>query len=203
MVNPLSAPYPKKLNLGSGWDIREGYLNVDSLDHGETNLLADVTDLPMLDSGYFDEIVAQDILEHIPRAKTVPTLREWNRLLSSDGVLFLRVPSLVHLLHRLSEVRDDPVRADEVVHRLYGTQAYPGDFHVAGFTAALLDQRLREAGLRIHQATLRDEWLFEVYAGKRATDGARIPSEAPPTARRLPRTPRNLFRFLRGKPIPF
>ncbi|MBK7984892.1 MAG: methyltransferase domain-containing protein [Candidatus Competibacteraceae bacterium] len=58
------------------------------------DLVADVCELTMLPSGYYEEIIAQDVLEHLPRTSTSKALREWNRLLQVGGRLYLRVPSL-------------------------------------------------------------------------------------------------------------
>ena len=159
--------YPRRLNLGCGHDYRPGYLNVDLNDWHRTDMLADITNMPELPSGYFEEIVAQDVLEHFERAKTKDILTEWTRLLQDGGTLFLRVPSLVHLLGMLNSPHWQSLEQQaEIVHLLYGTQAYPGDYHLTGFTAELLDHQLREAGLRIYRSEILHGWLFEVYARK-------------------------------------
>jgi hypothetical protein len=82
--NPTE-PLPTRLSLGCGWDIRPDFLNVDFVPAHNPDLVADVTNLPMLPSGYFDEIVAQDVLEHFERGKTSGALAEWSRLLSDTG----------------------------------------------------------------------------------------------------------------------
>ena len=82
MPKDLPDPLPKKLNVGCGFDIRPGFLNVDAAAFHDPDLVADVTDLRMLPDGYFEEIVAQDVLEHFERSKTSTALTEWSRLLS-------------------------------------------------------------------------------------------------------------------------
>src|SRR4051794_7895478 len=69
--------FPRRLNLGCGFDIREGYLNVDVNDFHKPDLVCDITNLRDLPANYFDEVLAQDVLEHIPRLKTQDTLAEW------------------------------------------------------------------------------------------------------------------------------
>src|SRR3954449_9383032 len=59
----LPNPLPTRLNVGCGYDIRPGFLNVDNGDWHSPDLVADITDLVMLPSGHFEEIVAQDVLE--------------------------------------------------------------------------------------------------------------------------------------------
>lgn len=165
----LPEPLPKRLNVGCGFDVRPGYLNVDLHARHHPDLVADVTDLPMLPSGYFEEIVAQDVLEHFERSRTAPALAEWSRLLAPEGVLRVRVPSLMDLFEMLaSPERRSFAAAQEVVHLMYGTQAYNGDYHLAGFTAALLDGYLRNAGLLVCEASILHGWLFDVSARKTA-----------------------------------
>ncbi|RYF60885.1 MAG: hypothetical protein EOO27_04180 [Comamonadaceae bacterium] len=64
------------MNLGCGFDIRTGYLNVDMHDRQGPDLVADVTSLGMLPSEGFTEIVAQDVLEHVERHKVHVALSE-------------------------------------------------------------------------------------------------------------------------------
>lgn len=61
-----------------------------------------------------------------------------------------------------------PRRRDgrEIIHLVYGTQAYNGDYHLAGFTAATLDAQLRNAGLLVCEASILHGWLFDVKARK-------------------------------------
>jgi SAM-dependent methyltransferase len=163
----LPDPLPARLNVGCGWDRRPGYLNVDLHAFHEPDLVADATSLPMLPDGHFDEIVAQDVLEHLERERTVPALREWARLLAPGGMLALRMPSLLDMFGLLAAPsRQEPAAAAEVIHLIYGTQGYRGDFHLSGFTAATLGVQLAEAGLLVCEARLRDEWLFEIRTRK-------------------------------------
>jgi len=163
----ITDPLPRKLNLGCGFDYREGWLNVDLQSMHDPDLIADVTALPMLDGGAFEEILAQDVLEHFERAKTGVALAEWSRLLRPNGVLQLRVPSLFGMFELLARPdRRDPEQAEEVIHLMYGTQAYTGDYHLAGFTAATLARHLTNAGLLVCEAQIKDEWLFDVKARK-------------------------------------
>jgi hypothetical protein len=48
------AKFPKRVNLGCGFDHRPGFLNVDIHDFHHPDLLADVTQLDMLPSGQYE-----------------------------------------------------------------------------------------------------------------------------------------------------
>jgi SAM-dependent methyltransferase len=152
--------HPRRLNLGAGWDIRPGYLNVDLNDFHSPDLVGDARSLPELPSGRYEEIIAQDILEHLERADGPKALQEWRRLLAPGGRLWLRVPDLPSLLRWL-EQDETADRHREIMHFMFGTQAYNGDFHLAGYTDVLLCDELMRAGLERPQLELRDDWLWE------------------------------------------
>jgi predicted SAM-dependent methyltransferase len=158
---------PDRLNLGCGYDRREGYLNVDIHAFHSPDLVADVTNLDMLPSGGFREIIAQDVLEHLPRTSTVTVLREWNRLLSVGGLLHLRVPSIIDLAALMKAPEHQSIEQQELfVQCLFGTQAYTEDTHFTTFTDPLLRHYLNVAGFAVVDWGMRDGWLFEVDARK-------------------------------------
>jgi predicted SAM-dependent methyltransferase len=161
----LRAPVFKKLNLGCGWDLREGYINVDFQAFHNPDLVADVRELSSLPSGWFEEIIAQDVLEHLPRLDTPRTLAEWNRLLCIGGLLHLRMPNIIGLAELLaSPDKVDIENQKRLVQCLFGTQAYTGDWHLTGFTEPLVRHYLAEAGFNIVKLGSRDHWLFDVTA---------------------------------------
>ena len=157
----------KKLNLGCGFDKRDGYLNIDLNGFHKPDLIADICNLGMLSSDFYDEIVAQDVLEHIPRTKTKSVLAEWNRLLKIGGILKLRVPNLIALLSLLEERENQNSRKqEEILQYLFGTQKYNGDFHHIAFTELLLKNYLTTTGFTILDISYKDKWLFDVIAQK-------------------------------------
>jgi predicted SAM-dependent methyltransferase len=168
MADPIDlAQYPDRLNLGCGYDHREGYLNVDIHEFHSPDLVADVTNLHMLPSEGYREIIAQDVLEHLPRTSTVGVLREWNRVLSVGGVLHLRVPSVIDLVALLQAPENQSVEMQEkFIQCLFGTQAYTEDTHFTTFTEPLLRHYLDITGFAVIGWGMRDEWLFEVDAEK-------------------------------------
>ena len=155
--------HPARLNLGCGYDMRAGYLNVDLNDFHGPDLVGDVRSLPELPSGRYEEIVAQDVLEHLERADGPVALAEWRRLAAPGGRLVMRVPDLPSMLRWLRE-HDDPDHHRRVIHHLFGTQAYDGDFHLNGYTELLLCDELFRAGFGEVEMELRDGWLWEVDA---------------------------------------
>ncbi len=157
--------WPKKLNLGCGWDRRDGYLNVDFVAKHRPDLVADVRDLSVLPDGSYQEIVAQDVLEHLVRADGPIALAEWSRLLEPGGILVLRVPNLLGLAFAFTWKRTIEDQ-QELVQCLFGTQAYDGDYHQNGYTEFLLRSELAKCGFGQISIRSRDEWLFDVRAVK-------------------------------------
>jgi len=79
-----------KLNVGCGTDIRKGWINMDLASLEGVDVVHDINNLPLpFDFCMFDEIVCQDILEHI---EYIPVLKELHRILKVGGVLSIRVP---------------------------------------------------------------------------------------------------------------
>lgn len=154
---------PRRVNLGCGFDRRDGYLNVDFQSFHEPDLVADVRDLGMLPDGYYEEILAQDILEHLPRTEVLPTLQGWSRKLMPGGRLVLRVPDVLGLAKLLSR-RPTLEDQETLLQNLFGTQAYTGDFHMFGFTEVVLRHYLALSGLEIVEIVHKDEWLFDATA---------------------------------------
>jgi SAM-dependent methyltransferase len=98
LVGPLSRlpkpePAPmRKLNLGSGKDYRQGYLNIDIDPAWNPDMVFDITKQlggPLV-PGSFQEIIAFDVLEHLPNLAQAMT--NCLNLLEEGGVFRIIVP---------------------------------------------------------------------------------------------------------------
>ena len=76
-----------KLNLGSGYRNKEGYINIDINEQCKPDVVLDITQGLPYDDSTIDEVRAWDILEHIPIGKTVPLIEEIWRVLKPGGLL--------------------------------------------------------------------------------------------------------------------
>ncbi len=178
------ASYPsRKLNLGSGADIRDGYTNIDMHFYGVPNsLVGDVTNLDQLPSGNFDEIVAQDILEHIRFKETPMVLYEWNRLLRPGGRIFIRSTYLNGLL-RLFEMKEHQSIGMQLtlLTNLFSRQLVDGDYHFTAFTEPMMRFYLWATSFDIETISVMDGWIFEIWAVKRhdivAADIQAVPND--------------------------
>lgn len=80
------------LNVGSGFEARAGWVNVDLRGlAGVVDVKADIRRLPFADQ-QFQWILAESVLEHLDDPR--PAIFELRRLLRSDGKVEVRIPAL-------------------------------------------------------------------------------------------------------------
>ena len=78
------------INLGSGQDNYDGFLNIDLGTYGPVDIVADLRDVPLIDNSV--ELVASNsVLEHIYDFQEV--IKEVARILKPKGYFYLCVPS--------------------------------------------------------------------------------------------------------------
>jgi len=82
-----------KLNLGSGKDYREGYINIDKLERFKPDVLLDITQLKYAENSV-DEILAQDVIDHITFMEAKALLRQCFKWLKPRGVLNIHTPNI-------------------------------------------------------------------------------------------------------------
>ncbi len=148
-----------KLDIGAGPVAAHApdFLTVDAF--AAADVKAQMWDLPFPD-GSVDEIWTSHALEHVPRERVMPTLREWHRVLCRGGVATISVPNLDYVAKYWLQHAGSP-RALAI---MFGNQKHEGEFHKTGWSLRSLKVDLRRAGFRIdslasiedhHQQTLR------------------------------------------------
>ncbi len=152
----------RKLNVGCGFDKREGYTNVDLNSFHAPDLVADIINIFQVEDGAAEEVLANDVLEHVPGTRVMPALVEWNRLLCRGGELRLRVPDLVSVAKMIISGE----QGNGVIDMLYGTQSYIGDFHMSGFTSKSLTSMLDQSGFALSSLEVTHGWLLSASARK-------------------------------------
>jgi len=89
-MNTASPANPRRLNVGCGLDIREGWVNLDSVDYGG-NQLCDLNQYPWpFPDNHFDEVYASHILEHMGNFNAVVT--ELWRVCRPGAIITVKVP---------------------------------------------------------------------------------------------------------------
>jgi SAM-dependent methyltransferase len=84
-----------KLHMGCGFDIRDGYLNLDILPLSGVDVVADIElgTLPFR-ANAFDQVAAFNFLEHL--ADLPHVMKETHRILKPQGIAHIRVPHFTH-----------------------------------------------------------------------------------------------------------
>jgi SAM-dependent methyltransferase len=132
-----------RVNLASGEKPWPDYINVDFREAPDTDVVADVRNLPFED-GSLAEIASAHLVEHFRehqlRAVVLPY---WRRLLRPGGALRVICPNWQAMLDRLR--RGEMSLADFKL-LTFGGQDYEGDDHFAMYTPDTLSALLRESG---------------------------------------------------------
>jgi len=186
---------PLKLDLGGGPTRKEGFTNVDIVDwRGFTDIVWDLTKIPYeFVKEPVDEILTQELLEHLPWRQTVDILKEWYRILKPGGKLVIKVPAVDKMMemyvnkeicncvkHKPKTPEDARGRKDcwmcegkakvnpkRWLMAFCGAQKHGSDFHKNVFTKEILEQNLKDAGFKKFDVGYDEyEWKLIVKAFK-------------------------------------
>ena len=135
-----------RVNLGSGQDYRDGYINVDKYDP-RADIQADILELPF-DSESVDEIVLSHVIEHISWRKHTTVLEELHRVLKPGAKLEIMYPEFERCVENFFNNKDGN-RWKYWVQTLYGQQIDIGQYHVAPMVSGRLTEQLREVGFEV------------------------------------------------------
>lgn len=94
-----------KINLGSGTDLRAGFVNVDARADVGADVVCDIGAKLPFKTETACEIVAQDVLEHLTLQQQKITLGEIHRVLEPAGKLIIRIPNVDAIW---TKFEDDP-----------------------------------------------------------------------------------------------
>lgn len=155
---PLPPPGSRRVEVGSGFNPRPGYIHVDVVPGlPDLHVVAPADRLPFAD-GWCDEILAVHMIEHVPGGALRNVLATWYRQLAPGGLLTLHTPNgtaLAAVLARGDEVPVEHVWAAQSA--IYGYNRAPWDAnnpdalgfepdHKLLFTFPLLSHVLTDAG---------------------------------------------------------
>lgn len=151
-----------RLNLGSGSVRIPGFVNVDLCADEDVDVVADVRELPFMDSTVA-EIYASHILEHIDY--DYPVLEEWARVLVPGGLITVSVPDPIATYYawKHESARWGPPENSHPVDLQYvnaccfggfvlgGEWDTPGQYHRQVFFFDMLVERMRPLFPDAHQ----------------------------------------------------
>lgn len=145
-MNDLSGgKMDKKLHLGCGPKIIEGFINVDARAIDSRIHVDNVATLDTIENNSVKLIYACHVLEHFGRHEFQKVLQCWYDKLQMGGTLRLSVPDLrkVAGLYLSGEYE-----LEKMYGFLYGGQMHQYDFHKIGFDDPSLRRALVEVGFQ-------------------------------------------------------
>lgn len=137
-----------RINLGSGRDYRDGWINVDSHYPGPINVNNDIVTLTSFRNGIAIEMLASHSLEHLSKNEAWIAVRRWMDVLKPGGLLTIVVPNIPVMMRLWIEAYDKG--APDVwgfrSQTIWGNQNHGGEFHRYGYDVDSLRSLLEDAG---------------------------------------------------------
>lgn len=158
---PRSAfPVPARLHLGCGNKRLDGYVNVDIVPSLATDLVTNISSLPMFAEGTVEEVRLSAVYEHLYRPERLRAIREWHRVLRPGGTLVLAyIPDFDVMARAYLEkhrgLASPTFDLDEVFLFSHGgTRPHhaPEQLHKDLFTRASVTRELEAAGYELVSA---------------------------------------------------
>ena len=129
-----------KLHLGCGDYWFNGFINVDHIKYGGTDMVWDIRQsMPFLPE-VVERIEAYEVLEHFNRLEVQDLLVEWMRLLIPEGTVKISVPDMDGLIEKYTQDKE------ETLKMIYGYEDNPG--HKWGYTKESLKELFKENGFK-------------------------------------------------------
>lgn len=149
-----------KLNIGCGFDYRKGYLNIDFYNKAvaDKTMSAAALNLP---EKHFDEITANDVIEHLGYCETFFFLAKSYLLLRNNGTIIIKTPDIDKSITQYHTAQT-PEEKENILCWIYGTED-PGMCHKFCFPNELLEILLKKSGFTILKQTRAEEEKFRPY----------------------------------------
>jgi predicted SAM-dependent methyltransferase len=138
-----------RVDLGCGGNKREGYTGVDLIEGPGIDICCDVLNGLPFENGEVEELHTSHFLEHIPKQKVRPLLKECHRVVKEDGKITVVVPDLIWVLEKFLSLPERE-KWGFPVDTIFGNQLHEGEFHKTGFSKWLLKALLEEAGFKVN-----------------------------------------------------
>ena len=171
-----------RLNLGCGNILIPGYTNVD-LYSPNADVKEDIRNMTFKQNSAI-EIIAQQVLEHLPYRDVFETLKHWYNILDFGGTIEIGSPDIEFLFQGFLEGSDNE-KWQKYIWMIYGEQTSasvseknnirnkvpfnPGLVHMGGFSLGYMIRMLEDIGFRMIDAYNYDGYgapcLF-IYAMK-------------------------------------
>lgn len=159
------------LHLGCGGRILEGFINVDKYFEDPNVINYDIFKLPYGPNS-IDVIYCSHVLEHLPIRHAKLAVIEWARVLKKGSKLYLAIPDLEIILHKVLDPTTSDKLQEWMMYTLFGYQTNPANrdpsvldygvdpaqFHTCGFTKETISKELTANNLTITEIFNFDGW---------------------------------------------
>lgn len=155
------------LHLGCGTKKLKGWVNIDSVESVNPDLLHDITKPLPFEELSVDEILAEDLLEHFDKYMRFVVVYEWVRLLKIGGKLNVQVPDFKKILFKYFKFGFDNFVDFIFGENLWQSEFYLGYFgnHKWGYSKKSLVEFFQLFGLEL--VSLKNEGLNIRFIGKK------------------------------------
>lgn len=131
-----------KINIGCGWECKEGWINVDNTTKWQAKdypiTFMDVTKPWPYDDNTFDYAISEHMIEHVPEQKGLSMLKEAHRTLKPGGVVRIVCPD--REFNEKLPGQDDLEFVHNYMELIFKRKAKPGD------AAKISNRTLNEQG---------------------------------------------------------
>jgi len=138
-----------KLEIGAGRSPTFGFVHQDIRKLPHIEHVCDAKKLPFPDNR-FKEIRAVDVLEHFEWRDIRQVLKEWNRVLRPNGLIYIQCPNVAEIC-RLFLERNEITDWEKFSYYMFGAQDYPENTHKTGFDMEGLSRILNETGYKVQK----------------------------------------------------
>lgn len=151
-----------QINVGCGEFRADGWVNVDMTNEDggpQPDIVASALDLPFAD-GTVDRLYAGHVLEHLTPEDVVLALKEFQRVIGTDGKAMIVLPDL--------DVAEAKYDADLIDAIRYGGDRWAGDKHLwesrpSNFAPMLVEAGLPDATLVSIASLVGTDWPVTAY----------------------------------------
>lgn len=145
-----------KLHIGCGERYIPGFTHIDIRKLPHIDYVTSADRLDMFRDGSVDLIYACHVLDHFGRNKIERVLKEWHRVLKSEGILRLAVTDFEKAVEVYLKTKDLKL----VLGPLYGRQDYPENAHGTAFDYSYLSEVLVKVGF---ENVRRYDWRQTIH----------------------------------------
>lgn len=174
-----------KLHLGCGTKRLDGWINIDSVETVEPDVVHDLSQpFPFQDLSV-DEVLAEDLLEHFDKYLRFVVFYEWARVLKIGGKITIQVPNFKKILFKYFKFGYDNFVDFIFGENLWESEIYIGHFgnHKWGYSEETLKEFVELFGIETDELSraglnLRLVGVKKTHKTWQDLDGIQIPSHA-------------------------